>query len=160
MSTKTPLLPQSISTTSKSLLKDNVLLEDMARNTFSLLSEEEKSPLVKKSSRNTQKTRTYTTTPHKRKRTGSNRKARKRKSHAKIFSMTSPSPNKDQLNSADEATSKLKDEFEEMNSPKMYGVLIGLLYVSLCRSSFSEITNAITLKLPNIHPFFDFEILS
>ena len=47
-SIKTLVLPQSILTISKSLLKDNALLDDITRNTFDLQSEEKKSRLVEK----------------------------------------------------------------------------------------------------------------
>lgn len=159
-SRKTPLPSQSTSITSKYLLEDNALLENIARNAFGLLSKKKKLPLVKKDSRTIQKAGNYITTLHKRKRTRSNGKTRKRKSHTKIFSMASPNPNKNKPDCADEVKSELRNEFEKMNSPKMCGILISPLCVFPYPSSSSEITNTLTLRLPDIHLSFDLEILS
>lgn len=74
--------------------------------------------------------------------------------------MAIPSPNKNKLDSVDEARSELEDEFEEMNSLKICSVLLGPLYISLCLNSFLKITNLIIMKLLDIYSSFDFEILS
>lgn len=74
--------------------------------------------------------------------------------------MTNSSPNKDKLDSVDEAKFILGDEFEEINSLKMCGASIGLFCVFLYPNSSLKIINAITLKFPDIHLSFDFEILS
>lgn len=159
-STKTPALLQNTSRILKSLLEDNVLLENIAKNVFSLLSEEEKSSLIRKSSQTKQKLGNYITTPCKKKRTEDSEKARKRKSHARISSMASPNPNKDKPDNADEAGSELGDKFEEINSLRMCDISIGPFRIFPCPNSFSKITNIIILKLPDIHLSFDFKILS
>ena len=43
--------------------------------------------------------------------------------------MTSFSPNKDKLNSANKAGSELKEEFEKINNPKMRDKLIGSFHM-------------------------------
>lgn len=70
----------------------------------------------------------------------------------------STSPNKDKPDNADKTKSELGDEFEDMNSPRMCNILISSLCISSFFSSFSESTNTITLKLPDIYLSFDFEI--
>ena len=74
--------------------------------------------------------------------------------------MASPSLNKDKSDSADEVRSKLGEEFEEINSQKMCDALIGSFHIFPYPSSSSEIINTITMKIPDIYPSFDFEILS
>lgn len=80
-------------------------------------------------------------------------------SFTRIPSMASLSLNIDKPDSVDEAVSMLRDEISEIDSPRMCGASISSPCIFLDLSSYSEITDAITLKSQDIYLFFHLEIL-
>lgn len=157
------------------------LLETLAKDACTLLSDNNVAPPTRKSTRVKEKTDRDVAPPKrdvappKRKRISGKGKAgpRKKTSCAKNTPpVVGPKPDNEEPDSAKESGSEVSNSYDEAGpelevksmkgteTPKMCGALIGPLRGSPCPSTFSEILDTITLNLPDVHSSVEFETIS